>query len=211
MDNNTKEFIRHVKHECRRYKMKFTKVKKNYLSIDGNMVGGYFSSNPLEIAVAIGTSPDRFNWLDILVHEFSHFEQWRDNDKTYIGTDYKKTTADNIVWNWIAGKDYDENTVETCINKMKLCELNCERRTVKNIIKYSLPIDIEDYIQKANAYIHEYNYIKLTRRWNNPTKKSATDIPEIINAMPKHLNGNYSTMSKKIIALYDKHLGYVDA
>lgn len=211
MDNYTKQFIKHVKHECRRYNMTLKKVQKNYITIDGNIVCGYFSNDPLEIVIAVGETPRSFDWLDVLVHEFSHFEQWRDNDKTYIGTDYKKTTADNIVWNWIAGKNYTSDTVETCINKMKLCELNCERRTVKNIIKYSLPINITEYIQRANAYIHEYNYIKLTRRWNNPTKKSATDIPEIIKAMPTHLNGNYSRIPKKIIDLYDKHLGYVDA
>ena len=208
-DKHIDIFISHIRHECRRYRMRFVLSTDKCLLIDDNEVGGYFSENPLTIAISTGDLAVA-DWIGTLVHEFSHFEQWRDHDPSYVTT-YKRTTADKIVELWMHGKDYDDKTIDDCLNQQKLCELNCERRTVKNLIKFNIPIDIDLYTQNANAYIHYYNYMKLTRRWTTPNKNFPTDIPEILKSMPKHLNMNYKTMTKKMMALYDKHLGYMDA
>lgn len=209
-DRHIDIFLAHVRHECRRYRIDFNIVDSGSILLDDNDCGGYFSEQPLSISIATGGDLKVADWIGTLMHEFSHFEQWRDNDPSYV-TKYKRTTTAKIVDAWMLGKEYDPKTIDDCLNQQKNCELNCERRTVKNLIKFNIPIDLELYIQNANAYIHYYNYMKLTRRWNNPTKNFPTDIPEILKSMPTHFRGNYRTMSKKMLGLYDKHLGYVDA
>lgn len=206
---NTYEFIRHIKFESRRYGITLNISNDDVLRLDnGDIVSGYFRDKPhLELAIAIGLG--RRHWLSTLVHEFSHFEQWRDYDPTYI-VRYNKTTPDTIIQKWLGGKDYNERTINKCIDLVKKCELNCERRAVKNIKKYNLPIDIKEYSKQASAYIHSYNYLKLTRRWNPPNELFPSEITAIIDEMPATLNGRYNKMSKRLLEIYDRELGYTD-
>jgi len=67
---------------------------------------------------------------------------------------------------WLNGKEI--KFIKNKIDKIKYLELDCEKRAVKNIKKYNLPVNIETYIQKANSYILFYNYVKETRQWSKP-------------------------------------------
>ena len=46
--------------------------------------------------------------------------------------------------------------------------MDCERRTLLKISKWGLPIDSSAYAQRANAYVHFYDVVAQTGRWNEP-------------------------------------------
>lgn len=197
----TDRFIKHVKYKCKRYNIKLTIINSNVITMpEGERVAGYFIDDPLEIAIARTKSND---WLSTLVHEFSHLEQWIDNDVDYLAK-YKRTHAYQIISHWINGKEYTKSTINSCLALIRQCELNCERRTIKNIIKHNLPINIDTYIKQASAYIHFYNYIKFTRTWN--MGNSPISIPEILEKMPSNLDGTFVKFPVKLKQLYDYHL-----
>ncbi len=87
----------------------------------------------------------------------------------------------------------------------KELELDCERRAVKKIKKFDLPLDVEEYIKQASAYIHYYNYMQLRRNNYTPGKEPYYNNT-ITSAMPKTLRGKYKRLPKNIIPLYDKLL-----
>ena len=100
---------------------------------------------------------------------------------------------------WLLGKDV--KNIEERIDQVKWLELDCEKRTVKNMIKYNLPVNISSYIQKANSYILFYNYIKETRLWckmgNSPDEKSNKSLWSLCpdKFMPRSY---YKTIPKNI-------------
>jgi hypothetical protein len=208
-DSMIERFISHVKSEARRYHMKFDMIPEDYIEASGSRVGGYFLDEPLEMAIAIGKDPeeDVLGWLDVLVHEFSHFEQWQEDEIYYLAT-YQRSYAPNIVLNWTNGKDYKDSTISASMEMVKRCELDCERRTIDNILKYHLPINIFRYAREAASYIYFHDYMMLTREWETPNHIVPSDVPEILDAMPINLDGAFDDIPEDIIALYDKHLGY---
>ncbi len=71
----------------------------------------------------------------------------------------------NIFGDWLKGKRCLKKDAHDCIDILKNLELDCEKRSVEKILKYNLPIDIKEYIQKANCYVFFYNHMKKTRQW----------------------------------------------
>jgi hypothetical protein len=69
------------------------------------------------------------------------------------------------------------------IDIMRDTEWDCELRAVARIHEYDLPIDAQEYSQKANAYILFYNWVALTRQWY-PKGFAPYQIPELYRAMP---------------------------
>ena len=205
-DRNIQKFLEYVKETCCEHGIRFKSVDEANITLTNKeVVAGYFSDSPPILAVASGGN--EIVWVATLVHEFSHLQQFLEHDPTYGGR-YGNSTADRIVKKWMGGHDYKERTVERCLDIQKQCELNCERRAVTNIRKFDLPLDIAKYSQSASAYVHYFNYMKLTRRWNPPNGKFPTEIDEILEMMPLTLRGKYDRMSKKMTEMYDRHLGY---
>jgi len=68
-----------------------------------------------------------------------------------------------------------------------------------------LPLDTEEYMKQASAYIHYYNYIQL-RRGNYTPGKEPYYNKTITSAMPKTLRGKYMKLPKHLIPLYDELL-----
>jgi hypothetical protein len=203
-ERNIELFLKHVRLECKRYSINLRIVPGEHLTgDDGSIYGGYFQEDPLEIAVA--NRSDQTLYLHVLVHEFSHFEQWRDREPIYY-CKYRNTSADSIVNRWIAGENFAESTLDNCIAIVRDMELNCERRSIQNIIKYKLPIDIERYARCASAYVHFYNYMRISRRWNCKDNKSIYSISDIISRMPSNMDGDYSNMSDELLRIYTQNL-----
>jgi hypothetical protein len=196
-------FIKHVKRECRRYGVKLILASVDtYKDDDVDECGGYFSGDPLELLVAKKVRYKEF--LGRLVHEYSHFEQWRDNSK-YSGNGIKGNRSWRIVSNWIDGKTYERSIVIKAINTMRDCELDCNRRALKNIEKFRIPIDVDRFCKEASAYAYFHNYIKISRKWEYK-KSTVEDIKPLRKIMPSNLDGNYIQLPKRVKELLDKHL-----
>ena len=132
--------------------------------------------------------------IPLLVHEFSHMQQWIENSKVWS---YGKYLDD--VDRWLVGDDVKD--IDEKINKIQLLELDCERRAVKYILKYSLPINLKIYCQKANAYLFFYTWMRETRTWSREGNSSYADKNiELRSKCPTKLKtiGYYRTIPKNI-------------
>ena len=82
-------------------------------------------------------------------------------------------------------------------------ELDNERRTAKLIKKWKLSIDLKDYIKKANAYIHFYNWMFHTRKWSSPTNSPYTNA-DIQAVMSTRFDMNYEELTPKVYEAFAK-------
>jgi len=202
MQNYSHPFVKYVRHECRRYGCKLKLIYKSELVDDDNSIySGHFLDDPLELVVATRVLYTTF--LSTLVHEYSHMEQWRDKSKYYV-QGYRGWDSWDIMNRWLQGHEFKRTTINRSINVIRNCEVDCERRAIKNIKKFNIPVNIKSYCQKANVYIYFHNYIKKTRVWD--CKKEPNDCPQILKAMPDNLDGDYSKMPRKIMRLYKKYV-----
>lgn len=202
MQNYSHPFVNHVKQECKRYGCKFKLIYKGDVrtSEDKDKLAGFFRDDPLELVVA--TRVMYTDFLSTLVHEFSHFEQWIDDPKSFAPL--KKYDYRDIFYHWLYGREYSKRTIAKSIDYIRDLEVDCERRAVRNIARFKLPINIPRYCRNASAYIHFHNFVKRKRVWH--TKNSPWDFKGILKLMPDNMDGDYTKTPRNIMRLYDKHL-----
>ena len=195
MSKNKKvtDFIQHVKEHCKEVGIKCDIRPVKYLVLSGNIrCSGYFCEETMKLVVA-GKSKD---WLGILVHEYAHLTQWQDKR-----TNIWKTGSIGVTHldDWLGGKKI--RSVKKAIEWSRDLELDNEKRSVKLIKKWKLPVDLNDYIKKANAYIQFYNYMRYSKRWSRPGNAPYSN-KVIYEAMPPNFRMNYKKMSDKYLKLY---------
>ena len=187
-----RRFIEWVKKQCKTHGIKCELRKVKYLKLSGNIkCSGYFDEESKQLVVAM----NRPDWLGILVHEYCHLTQWVDGVKVW--TDGCEGLIK--VEEWLEGKNV--RGIKSALAKSRDLELDNEKRAVKLIKKWELDVNIEHYIQKANAYVQFYNWMKETRRWATP-KNSPYRNETIISSMPKRFNMNYEVMGEKYRKIY---------
>lgn len=191
MEDSVKLFIEDVRRDCKiaGIKLELRPVKRVRIDPGGAMVAGYFIEGE-SLIVAKKCS----YWLATLVHESSHMDQWIENSEIW-NNDEKHGTA--VLQDWLNGKDV--KNIGKAINNIINLELDCERRALKKINEYDLPINTSTYIQHANDNILHYRWIQKTRRWNN----DLTGIG-IYRKMPtRFMSDNYyKKLSPKIERIY---------
>jgi len=194
MTDEEKSFIKLVKTKCEEHNVELILKRTKKIKISEDIkVGGYFE----EITKKKGRLVCAMNhpqYLSILVHEFSHMEQWIEQIDIW-----KKMAKCNGVDDWLEGKNI--RNVFSQIDTMKMLELDCEKRSIQNIKKYNLPIDVPSYIQKANSYVLFYNYLKKSRKWSKPGNAPFSPKNESLWSLcPKTFRPDsyYETIPKKI-------------
>jgi len=193
LTKNVRAFINHVKGHCKEVGIKYQIRPVKYLVLSGNIrCSGYFCEETMRLVVA-GKSKD---WLGILTHEYAHLTQWQDKS-----TNIWKTGSTGVTHldDWLGGKKI--RSIKKAIQQSRDLELDNEKRTVKLIKKWKLPIDLNDYIKKANAYIQFYNWMRYSKRWSSPGKAPYGN-KTIYEAMPPNFRMNYKKMSDKYLKLY---------
>lgn len=189
-----KEFIKHVKQECKKHNVKCILKNTKTVQLDGSSrCSGYFDEESLVVAM---NRPDA---MQILVHEYCHLTQWVDQCEIWVhSTNYQ---SHDKLYRWLAGEDIKD--IEQAIAICRDIELDNEKRSVKMIKKFNLDIDIDLYIKKANAYIQFYNYLLISRRWckpsNTPYKNNV-----LVEAMPIKFNMDYKKLSKKLLKIFEE-------
>jgi phosphorylcholine metabolism protein LicD len=181
-------FIEFVKHQCFEYGVKCRLKNVTYVKLSGNIkCSGYFDSEVPELVVAM----NRKDWIEILVHEYCHLTQWVDNIPLWN----KSAVSLEKIDVWLSGGEV--RGINRHLGVARDLELDNEKRSVALIREWGLKVDVEHYIQKANAYVQFYNYMGISRRWSKPGNSPYSN-ENLINEMPDKFNMNYKKMSKKV-------------
>lgn len=187
------EFIEYVKAECKANGIRFILRDVKYLQPTRKIkCSGYFDEESKSLVVATKSS----QWFEILVHEFAHLTQWKDQCTVWKegGLGLAKMN------NWLEGKQV--RGIKQALAKVRDLELDNEKRSVRIIKKWNLPVDLKLYIQKANAYILFYNWMYYTRRWCSP-KNSPIKNPAVYSKMPTTFRIDYTKLSNKHYKVFE--------
>ena len=158
---------------------------------------GFFCGETREFAVATGKSQKL--WFPIFVHEFCHFEQWREDSDIW---NLSMSDSDEVdIWSWLEGsEEYPKRKIEKAFYITQLLEQDCDRRVVEKIRKYDLPIDPERYIQASNAYHLFYQVALQERTWY---VDAPYQVDKIVDEMP--------TTFLKPSQLKKKNVNFIDS
>jgi hypothetical protein len=137
--------------------------------------------NPI-IKVAKGSLPEE-DWFGILVHEYCHFLQWRNDSFLWNSFCNYDVTYSQI----ISKPDKHKKALQSLIN----LEIDCEKSAV-NIIKNNKLFDYKKYAQGANAIIYKYAMLYKYHKWPDDNKKyqNAQDFcsRRILKSYKEYLN-----------------------
>lgn len=151
-----KPFISSVKRQCKTYGIELVLSPSRNVVLTDDFTqdcSGYFCDRDKALVVACGRPFEE--WFEILVHEFCHMEQWK-NDSRWV----EWTDACAKTWEWLAGNAMMNNTqLRNVLDTMVELEKDCEIRAVEKIKKWELPISVQKYVQKANVYLYSYHVL----------------------------------------------------
>jgi len=153
--------------------IKITFVPKERIKCMNSETVGWATDTEIRIATKLPLE----DWLGVFVHETCHVDQSTQRKKWHSVREDAVGSMDT----WLSGKQV--NYVDDVIRKVVELEWDCEKRSLRKIIANKLPIDIEEYSQKANAYIIGYNWTYNCRKWC----KFSYNSPDIWKAMPKKI------------------------
>lgn len=184
---------------CSHHNIEFKLIAKTKVQLGrGMFCNGYFwvdeEKNKRQLVVATG-KPIK-EWLPIFVHESCHLDQWIKNPKLF--------SSDVNLDDWLAGKRTKNTDIKKEVAASKRLELNCEKRTVKKILKYNLPINVDEYIQKSNLYIHFYNWVYINRKW--VAKGKTLYDKRLYSMMNTTFDKSFAKTPKHILEAIDNHL-----
>lgn len=166
---------------------------------------GYVDDEDRELACACGQPLEK--WFRILVHETCHMDQLIEEDPLWFtaGKINGVDTAD-LMELWLDHKiELNNEQARNVIASSRDLELDCERRVLRKIEKFGLPLNKFEYARAANSYIYFYNLIAVSRRWYS-IDHEPYNIPELVERMPHHLDGDYTHTPAAIFAAYVQHM-----
>jgi hypothetical protein len=176
MKSNVKILIGDIIQQCFRNKCSFKLIADTVVGIGGIECSGYYDGDDLIVAGGAGKK----EWLDVLVHESCHMDQFEDKFK------YWDESEDGLVLldDWLLGKKkrVSKEKLEEAIKNIIMLELDCEKRSVKKMERYKIPFNKGLYIQKANSYLFSYWATLRDKKWF----KFPYENPKIYKKMPKH-------------------------
>jgi phosphorylcholine metabolism protein LicD len=194
MNKKSKDFIKYVKSECKKYGVKCDLRNTKYVKLSGNIkCSGYFD----EETPTLVCSMNRPDSLEILAHEFGHLTQWKENIDLWQAVNVSMPLVDA----WLGGEEV--SNIKKHLAVCRNLELDNEKRAVKIIKKFDLDIDIDNYIKKANAYVFFYSRLLATRKWCTPKNSPYSNI-RIIEKMPRYFMKDYSSMPRRIEKVFEQ-------
>ncbi len=196
-----KPFISSVKRQCKAYGIELVLSPSKQVVLTDDFLqecSGYFCDVDKAIVVACG-KPFK-DWFEILVHEFSHMEQWKSDERWSKWNDSTGKT-----WDWLAGDIMLNNKqLLAILDDMVEMERDCEMRAVEKIKKWDLPIPITPYIQKSNTYLYSYHMLPQIKRF--PTGIYSDMV--LAKMAPKKFRKSYRNvpkdMQEHILKYYSK-------
>jgi hypothetical protein len=142
---------------------KISLLKGNYCGGKNKCSGLFYmdsNDNPV-IKVAKGNLHEE-EWFGVLIHEYSHFIQWRDDSKLWNKFCNYDITYSQII---LKPQKYKKELVAL----MEL-EIDCEKYST-NIIKNNNLFDHKKYAQSANAILYKYAMLYKYNKWPDDNRK----------------------------------------
>jgi hypothetical protein len=146
--------------------------------------------NPV-IKVAKG-GLDEDEWFGVLLHEYCHFMQWRDNSKYW-----ERFCNYDVTYSQILLKP---ERYKVALAALMELEINCEKSAVKIIKKNNL-FDHKKYAQSANAILYKYAFLYNFNKW----PEDGRTYKKVQDAAPNRLLKSYKeylNIPKKIVEYY---------
>ena len=188
LTKNDKAFIAHVKAHCKELGIKCDLRPTKWIYCGPNIkCSGYFDSDGKVLVVSMNSK----DALGILVHEYCHLTQWQDGIELW---DIANVSLGKVE-RWLQGKRV--NHIAKHLAHSRDLELDNERRSLKMMRKWKLSINEEDYVKKANAYVHFYNWLYYSRSWSKPGNSPYKNV-NIISIMSGKFNMKYDQMPRKV-------------
>ena len=200
-------FNRDLKKQCKKHKIKLSLINTPNIPFVENtkiQVSGYFDSMNLELAVA--TDKDMKEWVEILIHESCHLDQFVENCKVWASNSFFDVDSSSLLDLWLSNIiELKPRILTKIINEIIDLERDCDKRAIQKIKKYKLTdiINIKEYTQKSNAYHLSYLAIKKLRKWNK-TQKAPYQIPEVLESFSTVM-AKENVLTNKQFQLLKKH------
>lgn len=153
-----KKFRKFVKNELSEYGMKLIFGKGQEVNVNGFRTSGYFDEKQIRVAKNCS------DWLSVLVHEYSHFLQWKYKASEYDDMKINGMDSLSIIDDWINGVDFRPSTLKKAFIKTRRMEKNCEMLSLMLIRKHELPVSHDKFIRQANCHIYYYHMMEKTRK-----------------------------------------------
>ena len=148
----------------------------------------------------LGGGNGPMDYLSVLVHESCHMDQFLEDSDIWSGS-YVEESVDPMSLLFLARNNIINLTKQQALDismKTAMLELDCEKRSVEKIKKYSIPIDLDEYRRTANSYVFFYLVLAEKKEWWN---LAPYYIPEIVNICPTEFLDEYTStkgIGKKI-------------
>jgi hypothetical protein len=190
--NEVSTFVFDVIESAKENKVKII-LDPNKVDFGEGEVSGLFDSDALELTVC--TNKPVEEWVSILVHESCHMDQHAEDAPAWINLDIKGHDSCTLLDMWLGNIiDLNNDQLTNVINRVLEMELDCEKRSVEKIKRYKLPLDVKEYVQKANAYMYFYRALMRTRKWTDK-EKSPYSVEKVWKQMPIYLFDDQSKYS----------------
>lgn len=194
-----KQFVANVKRQCTRHKIELMMSPSRTVVITDSYstdCSGYFDDVDMVLVVACG-KPFK-EWIEVLIHEYSHMQQWEDDNRWDKWTD-----CCGKLWEWIDHDiELEDDELNDVINGMIELERDCELRALENIEKWNLPINKSMYKRRANLYLYSYRMLPKIKKF--PT--GIYTNTDLVQMCAPRINKNYNmipdNIEKEILRLY---------
>jgi len=184
MEREVQKFINQVRSYLKDYGFSLSLEPVDFILTNNIPVSGYFSEN--ESTIKIATNKPLIQWLAILVHEYGHFLQFIEQAPEYRQIKNGNENYLDLFDLWLNHKiELSDSKKQEVFSSIFNLERDCELRALSLITEYNLPLNTEEYTQKANSYLQTYNQVYNNRIWPE-NNQMAYNQPQVYLLMPKN-------------------------
>lgn len=142
-------------------------MNSNSISADGIPCSGYFDPGSRSLRVAAGSAVPRERWLSVLIHEAAHLVQWTRKTRSWTACRLNGRDVTAVVDGYLQRPSarFAKSTIDEAFRRVVAMELEAERMAARMIVRHNLPIDLDTYVRKANAYLTFYRWSRQNRLW----------------------------------------------
>lgn len=213
LDRQSRRFYNHLLKHLERNNIKYTPRGTSSLVYNGNSSQGLFGEidSPHYLAeLEIATDLPYEDWFPVLLHESCHVDQFLESSPHWLGYyvihDGERLDGVDIIDSWISGSNIPQDALWKATDASIAVEWDCEQRALVKIREWNLPLDPEEYAQKANAALYQYRMAVKLRRWP-PEGFTPYMVPEVWMRMPRRLYqlARYRNVPKRLEAVMRKY------
>ena len=136
------------------------------------------------LSCAVGKPFDE--WFPTFVHESCHKDQFIEQVPCWTDCIFGAYESMDFIDLWTRNLiELNKQQKNKYFKTSALVELDCEKRAVAKMRQWDMPFDVDEYIQKANAYVLFYQVMRLTRKWYE-IGKEPYNIYEVWSEMPNY-------------------------